>query len=106
MKSVLITGCSKGIGLATTLVLGRTGYTVYATMRDPKGSAALAQAVERERLPVKILAMDVNSDASVKETIGAIQNTNGPIDVLVNNAGVERRGSVEEMPLSEFRLVM
>jgi NAD(P)-dependent dehydrogenase (short-subunit alcohol dehydrogenase family) len=50
--------------------------------------------------------MDVDSDRSVSEGIAAIQNDHGPIDVLVNNAGVERAGSVEELPLSDFRAVM
>jgi NAD(P)-dependent dehydrogenase (short-subunit alcohol dehydrogenase family) len=69
VRSVLITGSSKEIGLATALILVRTGYTVYATMRDPTGSPELADAIDRERLPVKIFAMDVNSDLSVKDTI-------------------------------------
>jgi len=106
MASVLITGCSKGIGLATALVLGRAGYTVYATMRDPKGAPELAQIAEKERLPIHISAMDVNSDESVRDAISAIQKKNGPLDVLVNNAGIERKGSVEELPISEVRAIM
>jgi NAD(P)-dependent dehydrogenase (short-subunit alcohol dehydrogenase family) len=55
--SVLITGASKGIGMATALELAREGYTVYATMRDPKGSPDLAIAAEREGLPIKVFTM-------------------------------------------------
>src|SRR6185369_5145757 len=106
MASVLVTGCSKGIGLATALVLGHAGYTVYATMRDPKGAPELAEAAAKERLPIHVSAMDVNSDESVREGIAAIQKKNGPVDVLVNNAGIERTGSVEELPISEFRAIM
>jgi len=106
MKSVLITGASRGIGFETALVLGRAGYTVFATMRNPARSASLAEIAQRERLPIHLYAMDVDSDVSVKETIAAIQRERGPIDVLVNNAGVERSGSVEEMPISEVRAVM
>ena len=106
MASVLITGCSKGIGLATALVMGRAGYTVYATMRDPKGSPELAQAAEKERLPITIAAMDVNSDESVRDCIASIQKKHGPLDTLVNNAGIERKGSVEELPISEVRAIM
>jgi NAD(P)-dependent dehydrogenase (short-subunit alcohol dehydrogenase family) len=106
MASILITGASKGIGMATALVLARAGHTVYATMRDPRGSPQLSEVAEKERLPIKVSAMDVDSDSSVKQTIDGIQKTYGPLDVLVNNAGVERRGSVEELSISEFRAVM
>lgn len=106
MATVLVTGTSKGIGMATALVLGRAGYTVFATMRDPHAAPELARAAAKEDLPIHVSAMDVDSDASVAEAVRAIEEANGPIDVLVNNAGIERRGSVEEMPLSDFRAVM
>jgi NAD(P)-dependent dehydrogenase (short-subunit alcohol dehydrogenase family) len=50
--------------------------------------------------------MDVDSDSSVKTAIANIQKDAGPVDVLVNNAGVERNGSVEELTLEDFRAVM
>jgi NAD(P)-dependent dehydrogenase (short-subunit alcohol dehydrogenase family) len=106
MKSILVTGTSKGIGMATALVLGRAGHTVHATMRNPSDAPELAQMAEKERLPIHISAMDVNSDVSVTEAIGAITQANGPPDVLVNNAGIESRGAVEELALSRFRAVM
>jgi len=102
MKSVLITGTSKGIGLETALAFGRAGCRVFATMRNPAHAPALAEAAKRERLPITISVMDVDSDQSVRQAVNAIQQ-HGPIDVLVNNAGLERAGSVEEVPLSEFR---
>jgi len=106
MASILITGASRGIGLATALILGRNGHKVFATMRNPGGSPQLAQTTEKEKLPITISTMDVDSDTSVRETIGSILKSNGPIDVLVNNAGVEGSGPVEELPLSEFRRIM
>lgn len=106
MSSVLITGTSRGIGLATALALGRAGHTVYATMRNPDRSPELADTAEKERLPIRIWAMDVDSDSSVAETIRSIQTKSGSIDVLVNNAGREAGGSIEELPLSECRAVM
>jgi NAD(P)-dependent dehydrogenase (short-subunit alcohol dehydrogenase family) len=106
MASVLITGTSTGIGLATALTLGRAGHHVYATMRDPSRSPELSQKTAQEKLPIKISVMDVDSDTSVKTAIAEIQKEAGQIDVLVNNAGVERNGSIEELPLSEFRAVM
>lgn len=106
MASVLLTGTSRGIGLATALVLGRAGHKVYATMRNPASAPELAQTTADERLPIQVSAMDVDSDASVTSTIKAIESGNGPLDVVVNNAGIERRGSIEELPFSEFRAVM
>lgn len=106
MASVLVTGASKGIGMAIALVLGRAGHTVYATMRNPSGAPELARTAEKEGLPIHVSAMDVDYDASVAKTISAIEQANGPIDVLVNNAGIERRGSTEELDISQFRAVM
>jgi NAD(P)-dependent dehydrogenase (short-subunit alcohol dehydrogenase family) len=88
------------------LAFGRAGHTVHATMRNPAKSPELAERAAREKLPVTISTMDVDSDESVSSAIAAIQREHGPIDVLVNNAGVERSGSVEELPLAEFRAVM
>jgi len=106
MASVLVTGTSKGIGMATALVLGRAGHTVHATMRNPSGAPELAQTAAKEGLPVSVSAMDVDSDESVTEAIGRIEKAHGRLDVLVNNAGIERRGSTEELELSHFRAVM
>jgi NAD(P)-dependent dehydrogenase (short-subunit alcohol dehydrogenase family) len=75
-------------------------------MRDPSRAPELAERTAYEKLPIKISVMDVDSDTSVKTAIANIQKDAGPIDVLVNNAGVERNGSIEELPLSEFRAVM
>jgi NAD(P)-dependent dehydrogenase (short-subunit alcohol dehydrogenase family) len=106
MASVLITGTSKGIGLEAALAFGRAGHKVHATMRNPAQSPELAQMAAREKLPIAVSTMDVDSDESVKDGIAQIQRDHGPIDVLVNNAGVERVGSVEELPLADFRAVM
>jgi NAD(P)-dependent dehydrogenase (short-subunit alcohol dehydrogenase family) len=106
MASVLITGTSKGIGLETALAFGRAGHTVHATMRNPSKSPQLAQVVAQEKLPIMVSTMDVDSDQSVSRCIAQIHKDHSPIDVLVNNAGVERVGSVEEIPLSDFRAAM
>lgn len=106
MTSVLVTGTSKGIGLETALAFGRAGHKVHATMRNLSRSPELAQTATRKKLPIVVSTMDVDSDQSVSDGIAAIQKNHGPIDVLVNNAGVERAGSVEELPLAEFRAVM
>ena len=106
MPHVLITGASSGIGFATAVAFGRAGYKVAATMRTPDGAPDLANVAARENLAINVFSMDVDSDASVAEGIARVFKEAGPIDVLVNNAGIERTGSVEELPLSEFRAVM
>ncbi len=106
MASVLITGTSTGIGFAVALAFGRAGHKVSATMRSPSRAPELARITSKEKLPITISAMDVDSDASVKEGIDRIVKEGGPVDVLVNNAGIERTGSVEELALADFRAVM
>src|SRR4051794_16431410 len=104
MARILITGTSSGIGLATSVAFAKAGHSVYATMRNPPG--ALERRAAAESLPITVVAMDVDSDESVTTGIDRIANEAGGIDVLVNNAGIERSGSVEELPLAEFRAVM
>ena len=106
MKSAIITGTNKGIGLETALAFARAGYKVFAAMRNPENAAALKQRIEEESLAISICVMDVDSDESVTRSIDAIQNENGPVDVLVNNAGIERHGSIEELPMADFKAIM
>ena len=106
MKSVLITGASRGIGLETALKFGRAGYKVFATMRNPEKASALSQKIKNESLDIISLKMDVDSDISVKECIGEIKQNYGSVNVLVNNAGIERHGAIEELSMDDFEAVM
>lgn len=106
MRSVLITGTSKGIGYETALAFARAGFRVHATMRNPSQSPMLAETAATEKLPISVTAMDVDSDTSVRDGMAQIQAEHGPVDVLVNNAGIEKAGSIEEMPLDDFRAAM
>ncbi|MEA3214381.1 MAG: hypothetical protein QOJ19_537 [Acidimicrobiia bacterium] len=106
MASVLVTGASRGIGKATCLALARAGHRVFGTMRDPAKAPELSTVAAAESLPIVVWAMDVDSDDSVRRGVAAIIAEHGPIDALVNNAGIERRGSIEELALDEFRAVM
>jgi NAD(P)-dependent dehydrogenase (short-subunit alcohol dehydrogenase family) len=106
MAKVLITGTSSGIGLATALELSRAGHKVFAAMRNPARAPELGQRASSEGLPISIITMDVDSDQSVADGFAAIQRQGEQIDVLVNNAGIERHGSIEEAPMTDFRAVM
>lgn len=106
MSHVLITGSRSGIGFATALAFARAGHKVSATMRNANEVSELAKIAASEDLAISVSNLDVDSDASVAEGIDRVVKESGPIDVLVNNAGIERTGSVEEIPLAEFRAVM
>lgn len=105
MSNIVITGASRGIGLATAVELAQAGHSVVATMRNPEGSPELSEWVAKERLPIRIETMDVDSDESVKQAFERMW-TKEPVDVLVNNAGIERMGAIEETPLADFRACM
>ena len=106
MATVLVTGASKGIGMATALAFARAGHTVAAAMRNPAGAPELASISSREVLPISVYTMDVDSDASVRDALVRMAADLGPIDVLVNNAGIDRMGSIEELALAEHLAVM
>jgi len=106
MKTVLITGTSTGLGFAAVVSLARAGHDVIATMRNPARSSELQQLAEKEQLPVTVLALDVDDDASVGAGVAQVLETHGHIDVLVNNAGIGGLGAVEETPIAEYRAIM
>lgn len=85
MKTVLITGCSSGFGLDTARYFLDQGWQVIATMRTPRED--LLPRSER----LRVLALDVTDPRSIQQAIEAA----GPIDVLVNNAGIGLFGAVE-----------
>jgi NAD(P)-dependent dehydrogenase (short-subunit alcohol dehydrogenase family) len=102
MAKVLITGTSKGIGYDATLLLARAGHEVVATMRNP-GASNLEKVATEAKLPVTVLPLDVDDDASVVEVFGKMGDS---IDVLVNNAGIYSINAVEDESLEQFRRVM
>ena len=95
MKTVLITGCSSGYGLEIARRFHSQGWSVIATMRRPE--AGILPRSERMRL----LPLDVASAESIAAAFAAA----GPIDALVNNAGVGVVGAFEATPLSHVRKV-
>jgi NAD(P)-dependent dehydrogenase (short-subunit alcohol dehydrogenase family) len=106
MAIVLITGTSTGIGFATAVTLARAGHDVYATMRDPGRAPQLQALAKQEELPITVLPLDVDDDASVSGVVAQVLAERGRIDVLVNNAGIAPMGAIEELPLAEFRRAM
>lgn len=93
MKTVLITGCSSGYGLETARHFQARGWQVIATMRTPR--AELFPPSER----LRVLPLDVTKP----ESIAAALEAAGPIDVLVNNAGLGLFGAFEATPMATVR---
>lgn len=106
MTNVLITGAGKGIGLATSLAFARAGHTVAAGMRNPDRAPELADLAAREKLSISIGTMDVDDDVSVSRAIDSFVRDIGPIDVLINNAGIERVGATEDLSMDDFKASM
>lgn len=98
MSIAFVTGTSTGIGQATALRLARDGHRVVATMRNPDAGAPLVEAREAEGLSLDVVALDVN-DAEACERVVA---DSGPIDVLVNNAGIGGLTAVEDASDDEW----
>jgi NAD(P)-dependent dehydrogenase (short-subunit alcohol dehydrogenase family) len=96
---VVITGTSRGIGLELVRQLATRGDEVHAAARDPSRSAAL-QSLRSERVVVH--TCDVTDDASVAAFAAAVS---GPVDVVVNNAGVFGQRSFEELDLEDCKRV-
>jgi len=99
MAVTLVTGTSSGIGLATALHFARQGHQVWAGVRTPATATELREAIERERLPAQIVALDVDDAASVARGVGEVHEKAGRIDVLVNNAGMGGGGPIEDVPV-------
>jgi len=106
MAVVLITGCSSGFGLEAALAFARRGDTVCATMRNLTKADALRKRAADEGVEVDLEALDVTDDMSVAKGIPVVVERHGPIDVLVNNAGVGYGGPVETMPFDAAQSLM
>ena len=106
-KTFLITGASSGFGNLGALLYARQGAKVFATMRNlPRPEAAELERIARaEKLDLQVLELDVFSDAQVQAAVAeAEKRSGGPIDVLVNNAGIVISGPVEVQDLEATRL--
>ncbi len=95
MKNILITGCSSGYGLETARHFHTQGWNVVATMRTPR------EDVLPQSKRLRVLPLDVRKSESIAATLEAA----GPIDVLVNNAGIGLFGAFEATPMATVREV-
>jgi len=106
MAVVLITGSNSGFGMQGALAFARNGDTVIATMRDPGKAGALQDAADGEGLALTVRQLDVNQPDTFASFVDDVVGETGRIDVLVNNAGVLRAGTVEDTAEETLRMVM
>lgn len=96
-KSVLVTGCSSGIGKATAARLAQNGYRVWATARKRES------LTELEALGCRTLSLDVNNENSMETAVKTIEREDGAVGVLINNAGYSQSGAIEAVPMDKVR---
>lgn len=107
-KSVLITGCSSGFGRLTAELLARQGARVFATMRNlPRPEAdELVALAKADKLDLHVIGIDVTDLKQVNAGVKEAERINGgPIDVLVNNAGIGITSPIEVQDMEATRLI-
>jgi NAD(P)-dependent dehydrogenase (short-subunit alcohol dehydrogenase family) len=107
-QSILVTGSSSGLGRRISETLARHGHTVFAAMRNTRGTnaavaAALSAWAQQADLDLQVLDMDVTDDRSVHDAVQQVVDRSGRIDVVVNNAGVMVVGLSEACTLDQMR---
>lgn len=105
-KTALITGSSQGIGHKLAQGLASAGADVILNGRDEAKLADAAQKLSGTGLKMSTLAFDVTDHAAVKAAVDAYEAETGPIAILVNNAGMQHRGPLEDFAPEDFERLM
>ncbi|WP_114810747.1 SDR family NAD(P)-dependent oxidoreductase [Paraburkholderia kururiensis] len=105
-KVVLVTGGSKGIGLACARAFGREGAKVAIVSRDPANLARAREQLASEGLHVHLTRADLHEPHAVADLVEDVTTSVGPIDVLINSAGAARRYDPETLDAAAFKATM
>lgn len=105
-RNVLITGSSQGIGLELARGLGGAGATVILNGRDESRLDAGVGQLKAEGLTVHGLRMDVRNEEDIARKIPELESRVGPVHILVNNAGIQKRGELENLDMDVWRDVI
>lgn len=106
MSTVLITGCSHGIGRAAAFAFVRAGFAVFATARRGVDCETLRADAQSTGITLQTLPLDVTDEGSIASAVTQVIDAAGAIDVLINNAGIARIAAVEDMPPEDVELTM
>ncbi|HKS66687.1 MAG TPA: SDR family NAD(P)-dependent oxidoreductase [Candidatus Acidoferrales bacterium] len=101
--TALVTGATDGLGRAAALLLAERGYRVFAAGRSAERRASLEQAARERSLPLETVELDVCDDVSVNHCVSEIERRAGPVEILVNNAGIAIAAVVEEITIDDLR---
>ena len=102
----LVTGSSTGIGYALARGLAQAGARVVLNGRDTARLAAALAALQAEGLAVESRAFDVCDAVAAEAAVAEIEAEHGALDILINNAGITRRGAFHEMPIADWQAVL
>lgn len=105
-KRALITGSSQGIGLAIAGGLAAHGAEVILNGRDAEKLEAAAASLRAQGYAVETAAFDVTNASAVQEGVAAIEKNQGPIDILINNAGMQFRSPLEDFPADRWEQLL
>jgi NAD(P)-dependent dehydrogenase (short-subunit alcohol dehydrogenase family) len=105
-QTALVTGAARGLGYATARRLGADGARVALLDRDAVGLAAAVEGLGGEGIEALPFHVDLTDEDAVRESVAAVLDADGRIDVLVNNAGIYPHRPFEELTFAEWRNVL
>lgn len=103
LKVAIVTGSSSGIGFSTAIMLARSNFYTYASMRNISKADTIKEVAKKENLPLQVIQLDVTDDRSVKDAVNKVLDEKKTIDVLINNAGYGLIGCVEDISIEEVK---